>query len=94
MNATPADPCLVENTTYTFPSPNSHSLYSISVIRHNCVAGFYCEPESLTCGRAKAIGQPCSADFECITVSGTLVVNFTTDGLDIVSRRLAIKILA
>lgn len=69
VNATFENSCVMENTTYTFPSVTSHSLYSLSVIRHNCVTGLYCEPTSLTCVRAKAIEEPCNADFECVTVS-------------------------
>ena len=69
VNGTFENSCVMENTTYTFPSVTSHSLYSLSVIRHNCVTGLYCEPTSLTCVRAKAIEEPCNADFECVTVS-------------------------
>ncbi|KXN87282.1 hypothetical protein AN958_09014 [Leucoagaricus sp. SymC.cos] len=67
-NATLANPCISDNTTYTFPSPMSRELYTLSVIRHNCISpGLYCDPTSSLCVPIKANGNSCISDFECVT---------------------------
>jgi hypothetical protein len=68
-NATLSAPCIMENTTYIFPSAFSRSLETLFVVRHNCVLpGLYCDPSSLSCVTAKPINESCTADFECVTV--------------------------
>lgn len=81
VNATLANPCVVENTTYSYPSALSHSLYTLSVIRNNCLPELYCDPTSLSCLKAKLVSEPCSADFECIMGTcdqGTCINGFDT----------------
>ncbi|KAJ3569936.1 hypothetical protein NP233_g4734 [Leucocoprinus birnbaumii] len=96
VNATLAYPCIVENTTYTFPSPASHSLYTLSVIRHNCLPELYCDPTDLICLKARSVGEPCIADFECVTATCELgtCVNSLEFSYEVTSRQWAILITA
>ncbi|KAI0779978.1 hypothetical protein C8Q74DRAFT_1456343 [Fomes fomentarius] len=64
-NVTVGLPCTVQNTAYTAYGPNGEFIDIVS--RGNCKVGLYCDAQQLVCVQAKAIGEKCEADKECLT---------------------------
>ena len=68
-NATFAQPCSVENTTYILLDLAGEQ-FMTSIIKDNCrTPEFFCDPATMLCEHTKAAGLPCLTDGDCKTVS-------------------------
>jgi len=64
-NATLGSPCMLDNTVYLGHTAGGQEFTNL-VSRDNCITpGFYCDPTTSLCTRAKQVGETCAEDKEC-----------------------------
>ncbi|GAA5884470.1 hypothetical protein JCM16303_005097 [Sporobolomyces ruberrimus] len=65
-NIEPGQACTVSNTVYTGYDDDG-TAYTDVVTRDNCLNGFYCDPQSVTCVPSLPVKAACLSDRSCST---------------------------